>query len=98
MEFAAIAAAVLGGTSLFGGRGGVTGAVFGAVLIQTVQNGLVLNNANPYFYPMVVSAIIFVAVLIDSLRTRVLDRLTRRQIRIEPAAAQSMAVETEQPT
>ena len=98
MEFAAIAAAVLGGTSLFGGRGSVVGAVFGAVLIQTVQNGLVLNNANPYFYPMVVSAIIFVAVLIDSLRTRVLDRLTRRQIRIEPGAAKSRAVKTEQPT
>jgi ribose transport system permease protein len=83
---------------LFGGRGSVAGAVFGAVLIQTVQNGLVLNNANPYFYPMVVSAIIFVAVLIDSLRTRVLDRLTRRQIRIEPAAAKMRTVETEQPT
>ena len=83
-EFPVIAAAVLGGTSLSGGRGGVLGTVFGAILIQTVQNGLVLLNANPYLYPIVVSSIIFLAVLLDSLRNRVLDRLTRRQVRIEP--------------
>ncbi|MCB9969020.1 MAG: ABC transporter permease [Geminicoccaceae bacterium] len=45
-EFPVIAAAVLGGTSLFGGRGGVIGTVFGAILIQTVENGLVMTNAN----------------------------------------------------
>jgi ribose transport system permease protein len=83
-EFPVIAAAVLGGTSLFGGRGSVLGSVFGAILIQTVENGLVLINANPYVYPIIISVIIFVAVLIDSVRTRVLERLTRRQIRLEP--------------
>jgi len=83
-EFPVIAAAVLGGTSLFGGRGSVLGSVFGAILIQTVQNGLVLINANPYLYPLVISAIIFTAVLLDSQRTRILARMTRRQIRIEP--------------
>ena len=85
-EFPVIAAAVLGGTSLFGGRGGVGGTVFGAVLIQTVENGLVMTNADPYVYPLIVSAIIFVAVLVDSLRTDILERLERRKIRIEPAA------------
>ena len=83
-EFPVIAAAVLGGTSLFGGRGSVLGSVFGAILIQTVQNGLVLIDANPYVYPIIIGAIIFLAVLIDSIRTRVLERLTRRQIRLEP--------------
>jgi ribose transport system permease protein len=82
-EFPVIAAAVLGGTSLFGGRGGVGGAVFGAVLIQTVETGLTMINADPYIYPLVVSAIIFVAVLVDSLRTEFLERLERRQIRAE---------------
>jgi len=49
LRFNAIAAAVLGGVSLFGGRGSVLpGAVLGAVLIQTVENGLVILNANPY--------------------------------------------------
>ncbi|MBV9637719.1 MAG: ABC transporter permease [Methylobacteriaceae bacterium] len=85
-EFAVIAAAVLGGTSLFGGRGGVLGTVFGAVLIQTVESGLVMTNADPYLYPLVISVIIFLAVLVDSLRTGLLERLERRQIRVEPAS------------
>jgi ribose transport system permease protein len=68
-EFAAIAAAVLGGTSLFGGRGKVLpGTLLGAVLIQTVENGLNVVNANPYIYPMVASGVIFSAVLFDRLR------------------------------
>jgi ribose transport system permease protein len=83
-EFPVIAAAVLGGTSLFGGRGGVLGTVFGAVLIQTVENGLVMTNANPYIYPLVISAIIFIAVFTDSSRTAALEKLERRKIRIEP--------------
>ena len=83
-EFPVIAAAVLGGTSLFGGRGGVLGTVFGAVLIQTVENGLVMTNANPYIYPLVISIIIFIAVFTDSSRTTVLERLERRKIRVEP--------------
>lgn len=70
-EFAAIAAAVLGGTSLFGGRGSVLpGTLLGALLIQTIENGLVVVNANPYLYPMVTSAVIFAAVLLESLRNR----------------------------
>lgn len=80
-EFSAIAAAVLGGTSLFGGRGGVfPGTVLGAVLIQSVENGLVILNADPYLYPLVTAAIIFVAVLADALRSVWLERLGRRRI------------------
>jgi ribose transport system permease protein len=80
-EFAAVAAAVLGGTSLFGGRGKVfPGTVVGAILIQTVENGLVIINADPYLYPLAMSSIIFLAVLTDSLR-RGLWRKLRRQTR-----------------
>lgn len=83
-EFIAIAATVLGGTSLFGGRGSVfPGAVLGAVLIQTVENGLVIINANPYVYPLVTSGIIFLAVLIDCLRGQLLARLNCRRIYAE---------------
>lgn len=83
-EFAAIAAAVLGGTSLFGGRGQVfPGTVLGAILIQTVENGLVIVNADPYLYPLVMSGIIFVAVLMDSIRHAQLTRLGRRLIRAQ---------------
>lgn len=83
-EFMAIAAAVLGGTSLFGGRGKVfPGTVLGAILIQTIENGLVMVNANPYLYPLITSAIIFVAVLVDSSRNRLLAQWGRRWIRRE---------------
>jgi ribose transport system permease protein len=82
-EFAAIAAAVLGGTSLFGGRGSVPGTLLGAVFIQCLENGLVILNADVYFYPLITSAVIFLAVFTDSLRTTLLARLNRRQIRIE---------------
>lgn len=77
-EFAAIAAAVVGGTSLFGGRGKVLpGTILGAVLIQTVENGLVVANANPYVYPVIAGAIIFVAVLIDRVRQALAERRGR---------------------
>jgi ribose transport system permease protein len=80
-EFLAIAAAVLGGTSLFGGRGAVfPGTVLGAVLIQTIENGLNILNVNPYLYPLITSGIIFVAVLLDSLRSGWLERWNRRKV------------------
>jgi ribose transport system permease protein len=70
-EFAAIAAAVLGGVSLFGGKGRVLpGVLLGTLLLQTVENGLVIVNADPYLYPMVLASVIFVAVLLDSLQAR----------------------------
>jgi len=83
-EFTAIAAAVLGGTSLFGGRGRVLpGTLLGAVLMQSVENGLVIVNANEYLYPLIMSGVIFVAVAVDSGRSLLLTRLTRRPIRME---------------
>ena len=62
------------------------GAVLGAILIQTVENGLVIINANPYVYPLVTSGIIFAAVLSDSARTALLAKRTRRTIRLEEAS------------
>jgi ribose transport system permease protein len=70
-EFTAIAAAVLGGTSLFGGRGNVLpGTLVGTLLIQAIENGLVIVNADPYLYPIITSAVIFLAVWLESLRNR----------------------------
>jgi ribose transport system permease protein len=83
-EFLAIAAAVLGGTSLFGGRGAVfPGTVLGAVLIQTIENGLTILNVDPYLYPLITSGVIFVAVLLDATRCRVLARVNRRRIYVD---------------
>jgi ribose transport system permease protein len=86
-EFLAIAAAVLGGTSLFGGRGHLWAPIIGAVLIMTVQNGLVMINANPYAYPVITGAVIFLAALLDSIRVRLQKKLERRVIRPENRTA-----------
>jgi ribose transport system permease protein len=80
-EFDAIAAAVLGGTSLFGGVGNVWGTVIGALLIQMVQTGLQFNLVNLYLQPMVKALIIFLAIFFDSLRDANLKKLKRRFIR-----------------
>ncbi len=80
-EFDAIAAAVLGGTSLFGGVGNVFGTVIGAVLIQMVGTGLQFNLVNLYLQPMVRALIIFMAIFFDSLREANFKKLKRRFIR-----------------
>lgn len=82
-EFLAIAAAVLGGTSLFGGRGSLWAPLIGAVLITTVQNGLAMMNANPYAYPVITGTVIFVAALLDSFRSGAIARLGRRPVTIK---------------
>lgn len=89
-EFDAITAAVLGGASLFGGRGNVfPGTILGAVLIKSIFSGLVIVQADPYLYPLITSAIIFVVVLLDSLRTQAVIRLSRRMIRVEKKPCQT---------
>ena len=77
-EFLAIASAVLGGTSLYGGRGSLAAPVLGSLLIMTVQNGLALLDVNPYAQPLITGAIIFVAALLDSVRLRLAARRERR--------------------
>ena len=80
-EFDVIAAAVLGGTSLFGGIGTAFGAVFGALFVQVVTTGMVFIRVNLYMQPIVLGWLIFAAVLADSLRRGYLTRLKRRMIR-----------------
>jgi ribose/xylose/arabinose/galactoside ABC-type transport system permease subunit len=80
-EFDVIAAAVLGGASLFGGVGSALGAVVGATLIQTVKTGLVFTGVNLYLQPILMAGIIFLAVLVDSLRQQRLRAMKRRTIR-----------------
>ena len=76
-EFDVITAAVLGGTSLFGGVGSAFGSVVGSTLVQTVQSGMVFVGVNLYLQPMVLAGIIFLAVFVDALRTRWLSNLRR---------------------
>lgn len=80
-EFDVIAAAVLGGASLFGGIGTAAGAVLGAVLIQAAKLGLVFTGVNLYLQPIVQGLIIFLAVLVDGLRGRKIATRLKRTIR-----------------
>jgi D-xylose transport system permease protein len=66
----AIAAAVIGGTSLFGGRGSVWSALIGALVIGSVANGLDLTGQPPYMKLIVEAAILLLFVTIDALARR----------------------------
>lgn len=64
-ELDAIAAVVIGGTSLSGGKGSIGGTVMGAVIIGVLNNGLVLLNVSPFWQQVVKGAVILIAVIID---------------------------------
>ncbi len=64
-ELDSIAAVVIGGTSLSGGRGTILGTVLGAIIIGVLNNGLVLLNVSPFWQQVVKGAVILLAVIID---------------------------------
>ena len=64
-ELDAIAAVVIGGTSLNGGKGTVWGTVIGAIIIGVLNNGLVLLNVSPFWQQVVKGGVILLAVIID---------------------------------
>lgn len=64
-ELDAIAAVVLGGTSLAGGEGTVTGTIIGALIIGVLNNGLNLMNVSPFYQLIVKGIVILLAVLMD---------------------------------
>ncbi|MDB5538507.1 MAG: transporter permease [Devosia sp.] len=66
----AIAAAVIGGTSLFGGRGSAWSAVLGIIVIQAISNGLTLLNLSSSLRYMITGAVLAIAVIVDSLARR----------------------------
>jgi simple sugar transport system permease protein len=65
-ELQVIAAVVLGGTNLFGGRGTIVGTVLGALTIAVIGNGLILVGLSPFFTQIVTGAILLVAIWINS--------------------------------
>lgn len=74
-ELDAIAAVVIGGCSLFGGRGTIVGTVIGAFVITVMVTGLVLTGIQPFWQQVAVGAILIVAVAGDQLRDRLFDRM-----------------------
>ncbi|MCQ4630341.1 simple sugar transport system permease protein [Shinella sp. BE166] len=64
-ELDVIAAVVLGGTSLFGGRGSLVGTILGALTVAVLANGLILSHLSPFFTPIVTGFIILVAIWLN---------------------------------
>src|SRR5580692_2428303 len=69
-----IAAVVVGGTSLTGGRGSVIGTFFGALLIGVLYNAMNLLNVDSYLQKVLLGAVILLAVVLDELRKRYLAK------------------------
>ena len=69
-ELDSIAAVVIGGTSLSGGRGSIMGTVLGAVIIGVLNNGLVLLDVSPFWQQVVKGSVILLAVIIDKANSK----------------------------
>ncbi|TDE08617.1 ABC transporter permease [Jiangella asiatica] len=74
-ELSAIAAVIIGGTSLFGGKGSLVGTFLGACLLGVLTNGLLLMGVGDFARQMVTGAVIILAVIIDYYRQRLSSRL-----------------------
>ena len=77
-ELDVIAAVVLGGTALLGGRGTILGTVLGALTIAVIGNGLILAHVSPFFTQIVTGLIILAAIWLN---TRAFARLGQRRAR-----------------
>ncbi len=70
-ELNAIAAVIIGGTSLFGGKGSFIGTFIGACIIGVLNNGLILMGVGDFARQVVTGAVIIIAVIIDAYRAKV---------------------------
>ncbi len=70
IELSAIAAVVIGGTSIMGGEGAVWRTLFGVLLLQLISNGLNILNVPPFYQLVVQGSVILFAVALDALRHR----------------------------
>lgn len=73
-ELRVIAAAVIGGASLAGGRGSALGAVLGAIIIELINNAMIILEIDQSYNQIVMGAAIVVAVVVDQLKTKVVAR------------------------
>ena len=68
-ELTAITAAIIGGTSLFGGKGSIFGAMVGALIMGVLQNGLNLLAVQSYYQQIAIGSVLILAVYIDQLQS-----------------------------
>jgi ribose transport system permease protein len=77
-ELNAIAAVIIGGTSLFGGKGSIIGSLIGACILQVLSTGLQLFGIGDNFKPIVIGTVIVLAVVLDTYRNRFLSSIETR--------------------
>jgi erythritol transport system permease protein len=73
-ELNAIAAVVLGGTSLFGGRGSIGGTIIGAFVIGVLSDGLILLGVSEFWQTVIKGVVIILAVVVDQMQQRLQSR------------------------
>ncbi|MDN3711562.1 ABC transporter permease [Paracoccus cavernae] len=73
-ELNAIAAVIIGGTSLNGGRGSMIGTLLGAAVIGVLGNGLILIGASDFVRQIITGAVIILAVILDAVQNRIAQR------------------------
>ncbi|HUV68879.1 MAG TPA: ABC transporter permease [Terracidiphilus sp.] len=86
-ELNAIAAVVLGGTSLMGGRGSVTGSLIGAFVIGVLADGMVMLGVSEFWQMVIKGVVIVLAVAVDQLQTRLQARLLPYLAKANPEVA-----------
>jgi ribose transport system permease protein len=72
-----LAAVIIGGTALEGGRGTVVGTLVGILLLGIIANGLVLENVSSFWQPVVVGTLLLIAIILDEVRRRAALKVTR---------------------
>jgi ribose/xylose/arabinose/galactoside ABC-type transport system permease subunit len=70
MEFSVISAVILGGASLSGGKGSIVGALFGALLLGTLSNGMVMLNIHTYWQQVISGIVLILAVVLDIVKNK----------------------------
>jgi ribose transport system permease protein len=80
-ELDVIAAAVVGGASLAGGRGTALGALLGALIIQVINNGIIILNIDQNYSQIIIGAVIVLAVLLDRINNTLREERMARAAR-----------------
>jgi rhamnose transport system permease protein len=93
-ELDVVTAVVIGGVNVFGGSGSVLGAVLGALLVTTIQDGFTLMRVDEFWKIFFNGAAIVVAVTVDALITKRVQEALRRRRRAELLATHERAAET----